>query len=340
MRCIEKWAHLKTASAQIVSEIYKFRTKVMEYDPSWQDTTVGEEDNEDNQDENATKDNSDFNARAIFAERLQEINKFALDGVGEDFLKLKKSQVDVHSDNQKDLFKQQLRLYVPEEVLGGHNPYPSIPHKASQPNQSDKKLKRSQSGKSESDAKVHPTSMVHPIIISAPKLAEPAIEDDDEIGIEPDDFVSPMTIETYINYRAKPLRSLCESTSAPLASRLSNLKMLVILIGGCGTLLAAMDQPRWVAVTVAITTIIMNIMQHEMLQQRLTSTNSAIRELQNNKILMDSLSIVSKRTQEMKTLCVSQVETAMIETTTAWTGMTARPATHVTEKSEKGKKEK
>jgi hypothetical protein len=69
----------------------------------------------------------------------------------------------------------------------------------------------------------------------------------------------------------------------------------------------------------------MNVMQHEMLQQRLSSTNSAIRELRNIKVHMDSLSIVSKRTQEMKTLCVNTVETAILETTTTWTGISARP---------------
>jgi hypothetical protein len=156
--------------------------------------------------------------------------------------------------------------------------------------------------------------------------------DEQEMGaIEPDDFVSPMVIETYIEYRAKSLLKLCVSNASPLAKRLSDFEMLIIIIGGVGTLLSALDMPRWVAVTVAAVTCLMNITQHEKYQQRLDSTNSALRDLNNSKILMDSLSIVSRRTQEMKTLSVNTVETAILETTTAWTGMSARPSVQVSE---------
>merc|ERR1719316_2194794 len=138
-----------------------------------------------------------------------------------------------------------------------------------------------------------------------------------------------MTIETYIEYRSKRLLRLCESRCPHLAKMLSNLELLVILIGALGTLLAAIDNVRWVAVTVAASTSTMNIMQQEKYQERLASTNNAVRELRNNNMMMDSLSIVMKRTQEMKTICVGTVEAAILETTTSWTGLSVRPAVQV-----------
>lgn len=168
----------------------------------------------------------------------------------------------------------------------------------------------------------------------------PAADEDDPSaligGIEADDFVSPMTIETYVEYRSKQLLRLCESDCPWLAKRLERLETLLLLIGATGTLLAALDQVRWVAITVAATTAFMNVIQHQMLPQRLSSTNSAVRELNNLKFLMDSLTFVMRRTQAMKTHCVCTVENAILETTTAWTGMTARPSVQVKE----SKKEK
>jgi len=138
-------------------------------------------------------------------------------------------------------------------------------------------------------------------------------------------------LNQYIEFRAKQLLKLLEAKAPPLAKRLSDLEMVVMLVGAVGTLLAALGQSRWIAITVAFGTLVINVMQHEMLQQRVHSTNSASRELNNIQIHMDSLSIVSKRSREMKGYCVSQVETAILDTVSAWTGMTARPSARSTE---------
>ena len=41
-RLIQKWATMKTAASQIVAEIYKFRTDVLEYDPYAAAQNLGE----------------------------------------------------------------------------------------------------------------------------------------------------------------------------------------------------------------------------------------------------------------------------------------------------------
>jgi len=58
-----------------------------------------------------------------------------------------------------------------------------------------------------------------------------------------------------------------------------------------------------------------------MLQPRLLAHNAAIRDLSAMKTYMESLSIVLKRSQERKTLCVSTVERCFLDTITAWTGV-------------------
>merc|ERR1711959_637063 len=110
-----------------------------------------------------------------------------------------------------------------------------------------------------------------------------------------------------------------------LASSLNFYEKLALLFSAGGTLLAGLDLQVWIALTVALSTSLSNIVSYQMLQQRLMSHNTAIRELQNQVIWINSLSIVQRRTKEVKRLCVGTCETAVLDTVQAWTGMTARP---------------
>jgi hypothetical protein len=335
-RLIQKWAAMSAASAQIVREIYCFRTDVMEYDPFSKSAASGGGGEEAEEEEASAAEATPFNGREIFVRRYQEINKFALDQVGDDSLKRHANAfLDLNQELHKDIFKQRLRKYVPKEVLGGFQRVEGAPEMAGALG---KWFKRCIFGKPKyADAQIHPDpnekkpdpkDEPSASDMEAGELPPPPKETGEAkaiTSIEPDDFVSPCTIETYIEYRSKQLLNLCEAACPGLSKRLSDLEILVIFAGATGTIISALGYPRWVALTVAIATVIMNVMQHEMLQQRLSSTNSAIRELRNIKVHMDSLSIVSKRTQEMKTLCVNTVETAILETTTTWTGISARP---------------
>eukprot|EP00746_Dinoflagellata_sp_MGD_P150602 gnl/MRDRNA2_/MRDRNA2_82436_c0_seq8.p1 gnl/MRDRNA2_/MRDRNA2_82436_c0~~gnl/MRDRNA2_/MRDRNA2_82436_c0_seq8.p1 ORF type:complete len:1111 (+),score=210.70 gnl/MRDRNA2_/MRDRNA2_82436_c0_seq8:86-3418(+) len=357
-RMLQKWAALKTAASQITAEIYKFRNRVLEYD-AFQSQNEGDQD--DGKEDNSPQGRQPaqiFNPREIFVQRFQDINKFVDgDGVDGDSLKLTSTaKLDLSDDSQKEIFKQRLRRYVPREVYGGHEPTSNSGAKSGRclscfccakrgkdtaTNANPRKPTSVMPVESEQDpnASSHLPSPNAVLSMLSPKrknheddLMDIVLDNSAEVGmVEPDDFVSPMVIETYIEYRAKLLLKLCASNTSPLAKSLSRFQMALIILGGVGTLLSALDKPRWVAVTVAAATCLMNIMQHEKLQQRLDSTNSAVRDLNNNHILMNSLSIVSRRTQEIKTLCVNTVETAILETTTTWTGMSARPSVQVTE---------
>jgi hypothetical protein len=341
-RLLQKWAGLLAAAGQIVREIYCFRMDVNEYDPRAA-SSAGGEGGEEEEEADAAAEPIPFNPRDIFVRRYQEINKFALDHVvGDDSMVFHaNSYLDLNQQSHKDIFKQRLRKYVPSEVLGGFQKTEGAPEMAGafgkwakrcicgKPKHApEKKHDPTKTGPKKTD---HPTTdhtKIDPMVPQEFSDMEAGGETDEAktIGpIEPDDFVSPCTIETYIEYRSKPLLILCETACQPLAKRLEILEMVVIFAGAAGTFISAVGYGRFVALTVSFVSVVMNVMQHEMLQQRLASTNSAIRELRNMKFQMDSLSIVSKRTQEMKTLCVDTVETAILETTTTWTGISARP---------------
>lgn len=357
-RFLQKWATLKTAAAQIVAEIYMFRTGVLDYDPHWQSQKEGEDDEDDDKPEKADQNQGNvFNARELFVQRFREITQFALDSVGEATLKQPKtSRLDFRNSSQRKEFTNLLKDYVPKEVLAcpkelfqdllmefavdeAGEKADGVARQISR----QKKMMRAQTSSFRGK-----TSQMFRSFTGSRRKSEPIhpkrsgdddpewgeAEEDQEpiaVGFGADNFVSPITIETYIEFRAKQLLRFLETQHPPLAKRLSRLETYVVLIGAVGTLLAAIDQPRWVALSVAVGTAIVNVEKHEMLQQRLHSTNSALRELNNNQILMDSLSIVSKRTQEMKGRCVNVVETAILETVAAWTGMTARPSANVNE---------
>jgi hypothetical protein len=363
-RMLQKWAALKTAASQITAEIYKFRNRVLEYDAFHSQNDVDQDDGKEDNGPQGGQPTEGFNPRQVFVQRFQDINKFALDNVDGDSLKLTSTaKLDLSDDSQKQIFKQRLRRYVPQEVYGGHEP-PSNSWRGAKGGSylscfccARRSNEKKVSANLQKPSAIAPVECAHDSppalhkqksfspkhLLSSPKCKN---EEDDfldlekgagadngaEVGmVEPDDFVSPMVIETYIEYRARLLLKLCVSNTSPLAKKLSHFQMALIILGGFGTLLSAIDKPRWVAVTVAAATCLMNIMQHEKLQQRLDSTNSAVRDLNNNHILMNSLSIVSRRTQEIKTLCVNTVETATLETTTTWTGMSARPSVQVSE---------
>lgn len=226
--------------------------------------------------------------------------------------------LDLRIPSQKELFKQWLRDYVPREVLAGNEKVEEKP------------LDKAKGALMRSSLRSPRKTSVVPVEGDEEEgkpQNETKTKGDDDIGaVAGDDFISQMTIETYIEFRAKQLVRLVQDASTPIAKRLSNLEMLVILVGAVGTLLAAFDKSRWVAITVACGTLVTNVMQHEMLQQRLHAINSASRQLMGNQVHMDSLSIVSKRTQKMKGDCVGTVEAAILETVSAWTGMSAKPS--------------
>jgi len=75
-------------------------------------------------------------------------------------------------------------------------------------------------------------------------------------NLEKDDFVSPITIETYMEYRGKPLTLGWEKSTPQVNKLLSNLEILAFAFTSAGAVLAVpgVDVGQYVAITVALGT--------------------------------------------------------------------------------------
>merc|ERR1712023_115219 len=110
-RLLHKWAIMKTASAQLVCEIYKFRMDVMEYDSLQSEDSNGL----------PRQPNSE-----IFTKRSQQIKKFVMDSMDAgkvtqkilSLLEAKRPRIDLDDESAKESFKVHVRSYATAEILG------------------------------------------------------------------------------------------------------------------------------------------------------------------------------------------------------------------------------
>jgi len=145
-------------------------------------------------------------------------------------------------------------------------------------------------------------------------------------SVDPDNYFSPMTIETYVQFRVKPLLNIVNSRTPVIAA--SNLRwtMLTLICTTVGTGLAAFGAKEWVVVSGGLATACTSISQHKKINERLLAYNTASVELQTMLVMMQSLSVVMRRTSATKTKCTECVENAILGTVFAGTSVTVPTA--------------
>ena len=77
------------------------------------------------------------------------------------------------------------------------------------------------------------------------KVAPPAAA----AAVDEDDYVSPISIETYVEFRAKTTCARLQSTAPRLASKLNNLKVVVFIMTSGGGVLGLVGYGSWVALS-------------------------------------------------------------------------------------------
>merc|ERR1711959_491272 len=145
------------------------------------------------------------------------------------------------------------------------------------------------------------------------KKRELTVED-----VEEDDYVKPISIDTYVEFRIRPLLEYLERQIPRLSRRAGYVKVITLVLSTLGTLLAGVSQQIWVALTVALGTAVANAAQ-------LSSTTAAQRDVKNTLVWLDSLSTVQRRTRAVRTRALNVVESAMFNIATAYTGTATRP---------------
>jgi hypothetical protein len=144
--------------------------------------------------------------------------------------------------------------------------------------------------------------------------------------IEDDYLVGPLSIETYVIFRVRPLVETLERQALKLARLLQQCEVSTYLINAVGAVLAAINWTEWTSLTVAIVAVLTGIIEFTQLRNQLVQNNLSLRDLQTLLVRWDSLSIVMRRTALIKGMIVKTTEEALIKIVDAHT--TAASNTH------------
>jgi hypothetical protein len=154
--------------------------------------------------------------------------------------------------------------------------------------------------------------------------------------VERDDYVSPITIETYVEFRGKPITLAYERLSPKMNLMLSSLEVsgrggggatkrerlltrnapqiLTFVFTSSGAIMAipAFRAAQWVAITVALGTATTSIVDYFQLKIDRDTRNNNLAEYQNLMTWWDSLSIIDKRTKAAKEKAVGTIEKGIL----------------------------
>jgi len=133
-------------------------------------------------------------------------------------------------------------------------------------------------------------------------------------GIDIDDLISPLTIETYVEYRAKPLTDYYEKATPVWARRLGRLESLGFVLTSMGAVLAVpgINLGSWVAITVAMSTAVNATVEYFQLKTERDTRNATLGDFQNLMTWWESLSIIDKRTNKAKLRALNTVEKGIL----------------------------
>jgi len=148
--------------------------------------------------------------------------------------------------------------------------------------------------------------------------------------IEDDYLCGPLSVESYVVFRVRPIEEKLERHTMKLAWRLQMFDMLGFVFNSAGTILAAVALTEFVSLTVAIVAVLTSIVEFSKLRDQVVSSNLALRDLQSLLVKWDSLSVVRRRTVSIKAEVVDSTEEALLAVVIAHT--TAASETQVSVK--------
>jgi ABC-type multidrug transport system fused ATPase/permease subunit len=295
LRSRDKWASCLMAAHMITAEIYKFRCRTVEYD-TYSATEDGDEDKKkDKKKEEAAvgAKTHEQRTRELFVQRVQNIYSTALSGEVISSGSLSHSGVtraNIEAPIERAAFAVKLQEHIQTNMYAL------------------RKRERKE---------ILEEYFEHQGGKDATKATRRAMRQ-----VEPDDLVSPMAVETYVNFRVRPLASRFEQQGPKLNQTQQALEVLVFLFQALGAGLAVItigttSLASFVAVSVAVASIFASMLEYHNLQARVQATNNSLRDVHNLITWWGSLSIVDRRTRHSKHHVVSVMERAIISTIAA-----------------------
>merc|ERR1719440_198558 len=151
-----------------------------------------------------------------------------------------------------------------------------------------------------------------------------------KITIDDDYLCGPLTVDTYVTYRARPIITCLERRARKLASRLNAMEIVIFCVQSAGALLATFKFTEWIALTVAISAVLAGFIEFNNLNDHLTTINIALKDLETAMTKWDSLSIVKRRTGAAKMEIVLTTEDALLSVVDAHTTASSNAIVSVT----------
>jgi len=334
-----KHAQLNFAQATVVSEIYKFRSRVGRYTM----TALKRGGGKSRADESMIltgelKDNDNAAVlgkwvRSTFAETLRAVTSQVQTGelglLGLEPVTTPKGQQE---DLEVGLTKSDLAKHVqatlysnPISQTGSYSPL--LEFEAEQGGESD----FNGAAFSHGDVSEPADSVQPPFGILADSTTPSSVEDD---------FFGAVTTEAYVAYRLVPLLKSLKQSARTLALKYQILQCLILLVGALATLAAAYRLKALVPVSVAVGSALNSSMEHFRFRVRLLATNKAIGDLVGLLTFWNSLGIVDKRVQSTRDRIVTTTEDAALSVVIAASGLVHNHVTKDTPKHEEESEDK
>lgn len=135
---------------------------------------------------------------------------------------------------------------------------------------------------------------------------------------ETDDGMSVLSPEAYIAGRLDDQMKYFESTAEKIEWRIKWRQIAIYVIGGAGTLLAAIEFQIWIAVTTALATALTAYLEHFQLESTLIKYNQSASDLGNIKSWWRALSKSERQSPANQTLLVESTERVLENELTGW----------------------
>lgn len=144
-----------------------------------------------------------------------------------------------------------------------------------------------------------------------------------------------LTPDAYLRDRVEDQISYFVSKTGSLYRRLKQLQLWILLVGGLGTFLAAINLEVWVALTTALATAFTNKLEIDQVENSLVQYNAALTNLRNVRSWWKGLTPWEKARRKNIDLLVDQTERALERETAGWVQQMQSTLDKLTEK-EKG----
>lgn len=279
------------AAALIVSEIYKFRCRVAEYDPDRH-----------NDGGNVSPQLTQHHIREQFVHRISVVfSKVMNSDVGAS------GYISYGDMNAKVEDKEYMLKKIDNHMQG--RLYASLSKKERKAH-----IEASEKSASTHNALQKDQEMNVEIIDIDGKPEEYKVKTE---KIDLDDYISPMQIESYYEYRAKPMMRVFEKLSPVLSARKSFFTVIIGLLTATGAVLGTFDQASWVVFSVALGSTTRLYFNYLRIADRLPAVSMNLRDLENMSTWWSACSVIDRRTHDAKTRVVMSVEGAYLREMTA-----------------------